>query len=69
MTAEKVAAYVKQYVSDRVPFEGAREGEQLAVQVRQAADAPSQLNMAVTITPPRSVHPGEVLVVVAYRIG
>ena len=69
LSPEKVAATVKQHVSDWVPFEGPPETEQLAVQVRQAADAPGRLEMAVTITPPRAVLPGEVPVVMGYRIG
>lgn len=47
--------------------EGAEE-EQVAIQVRPAQDAPGTLEMAVTVTPPESVLPGGVPVVMGYRI-
>ena len=69
LSAEQVAATVKKHVSDWIPAEEEdQEGEQLAVQVRPQADNPTALEMAVTITPPQTVLPGGVPVVMGYRL-
>jgi hypothetical protein len=67
-SAERVVAIVTQHVRDWMPFEGEPTPEQLSVQTRPSEDNPAILELAVTVTPPKTVVPGDMPVVVGYRI-
>ncbi len=68
LAPEKVVASVTQHVRDWLPYEGEPTSEQLSVQTRPSEDNPAVLELAVTVTPPRTVVPGDMPVVVGYRI-
>lgn len=66
---DRVVPIVTQHVRDWVSFGGQPTPEQLSVQARPAEDDPTKLELAVTVTPPPQVLPGEIPVVMGYRIG
>ena len=67
-SAEQVASFVTTHVRDWLGVKEGEEEEQVSIQVRPAEDAPDTLEMAVTVTPPQTVLPGGVPVVMGYRI-
>jgi len=69
LSVEKVPAFVTQHVRDWVAFEGEPEADQLSVQTRPTEENPALFEMAVTVTPPASILPGGVPVVMGYRLG
>lgn len=69
MPADKVVPFVLGHVRDWVTVEGEPVTEQqVAVQTRAAEDNPAQTELAVTVTPPHSVLPGGIPVVLGYRL-
>lgn len=69
MDKDKVTTFVHTHVSDWLKSEGEpTEEQQVAVQVRPAEDAPTQIELAVTVTPPKKILPGAIPVVLGYRI-
>ena len=69
MAADAVPAFVTQHVRDWIPFDGEPTPDQLSVQTRPAEDNPTTLELAVTVTPPPNIVPGDVPVVMGYRLG
>ncbi len=69
LSPEKLASFVTQHVRDWLPFEGDPTTEQVSVQTQPSEDDPSKLELAVTVTPPQTMLPGGVPVVMGYRLG
>ncbi len=67
-SGEKVCATVTQHIRDWVAFEGDPTPEQLSVLTRPVEDNPATLELAVTVTPPAQLVPGDVPVVMGYRL-
>jgi type VI secretion system protein ImpC len=68
MAADRAAAFVKAHVCDWLKLEGEPAPEQLSVLIRPLEDSPSVLQVAVTVTPPARILPGDIPVVLGYRL-
>ena len=68
LSAEKIAPFVTQHVRDWVSFEGRPDVGQVSAQTRPAEENAAVLEMAVTVTPPLSLLPGGVPIVMGYRL-
>jgi type VI secretion system ImpC/EvpB family protein/type VI secretion system ImpB/VipA family protein len=68
MPADNVVPFVTQHVRDWLPAEGEPSPETVQVQTRPADDGSGAVELAVTVTPPDSVLPGGVPVVMGYRL-
>lgn len=67
-SAEQIQATVTEHVKHWLGLTGEIPTDQLSVQTRPAEDAPNELELAVTVTPPPSVLPGGIPLVMGYRI-
>jgi predicted component of type VI protein secretion system len=68
LSPDTLGPFVAQHVRDWVPFEGEPTTDQVSVQTRPSDDDPSRLELAVTVTPPQTMLPGGVPVVMGYRL-
>lgn len=68
MSVEKMKGFITVHVHDWLQLEGKVEAEQMSVQTRPAEDDPTAIELAVTVTPPHSVLPGAIPVVLGYRV-
>jgi type VI secretion system protein ImpC len=68
MSAEKITAAVTAHVKNWLKLEGEVGTENLNVQVRPAEDDPQALELALTVTPPKTILPGNIPVVLGYKI-
>ena len=69
MPPNEIGPFVTQHLRSWIAFESEPTAEQLSVQTRPSEDTPGTLELAVTVTPPQSVLPGGIPVVMGYRIG
>jgi len=69
LAPEQVVPVVNQHIRHWVSFEGEQAEENVCVQARKAEDNPAVVELAVTVTPPPTVLPGGIPVVMGYRIG
>ncbi len=67
-SAEKLVPFVTQHIRDWLALADEPTPEQVSVQTRPSEDDPSTLELAVTVTPPQSLLPGGVPVVMGYRL-
>ncbi len=69
MSPKKLVSFVEQHLRDWLAFGGEPAPEQICVQTRAMEDQPAALEMAVTVTPPQSLLPGGIPVVMGYPLG
>ncbi|MFQ5462507.1 MAG: type VI secretion system contractile sheath domain-containing protein [Phycisphaerae bacterium] len=67
-SGDQVVKIVKQHVCDWLGYEPDVDSETLSVLTRAAEDAPNTLELAVTVTPPPSILPNGIPVVMGYRL-
>jgi type VI secretion system protein ImpC len=65
---EKMKGVVATHVRDWLKIEGQPEAEQMSVQTRPAEKDPSAIELAVTVTPPQTILPAGIPVVLGYRV-
>ncbi|MHC4063349.1 MAG: type VI secretion system contractile sheath domain-containing protein [Planctomycetota bacterium] len=68
MAAEKLCASVIGHVRTWLKLEGDADAQQVSAQVREAQDDPTSFELAVTVTPPQSLVPGGIPLVLGYKI-
>jgi predicted component of type VI protein secretion system len=68
MSPEKMKGFVATHVHDWLQLEGKVEAEKMSVQTRPSEQEPGAIELAVTVTPPQSVLPGAIPVVLGYRV-
>ncbi len=69
LPGDQVAAVAEQHLRDWIPFEGESDADQCAVHVQPNEEDNRVIELAVTVTPPESLVPGGVPVVMGYRLG
>ncbi len=67
-SAEQVAKLVKTHVCDWLDYEPDVDAETLSVLTRPAEDVPNTMELAVTVTPPPTILPNGIPVVMGYRL-
>jgi len=69
LAKEAVVPFVRKHICDWLKLREEPAAEQLSIQTRPAEGAREALELAVTVTPPQSVLPGGIPVVMGYRLG
>ena len=67
-SAEQIVASVRAHVRDWLALANEPTEEEVSVQVRPKEDDPDTLELALVVTPPASILPGEVPVVLGYAL-
>ncbi len=65
---EQVSIVAEQHLRDWIPFEGEPNADQCAVHVQPSEHDAGVMELAVTVTPPESLVPGSVPLVMGYRL-
>ncbi len=68
LPTEHVSAIVEQHLRDWIPFTGEPNTDQCAVHVQPNEEDAGVMELAVTVTPPESLVPGSVPLVMGYRL-